>query len=99
MEKEKVPDSTRRVATVVLSSGVFGRPLLATPGIPADTLRVLREAYSRMLQDPEYVSEARKRQWEINPVSSERLTALAKEVVDQPPEIVERVKTILGEQE
>ena len=50
-----------------------------------------------MLKDSEFVAEAKKRQWEINPVSGERLEALAKEVIQQPADIVERMKKVMGE--
>jgi tripartite-type tricarboxylate transporter receptor subunit TctC len=97
MDQEKVSEDRRRLARVVLGPGAFGRPILATPGIPADRVKLLRDAYAKMLRDPEFVAEANKRQWEINPVSGEKLEALAKEVVAQPPEIIERMKKVLGE--
>ncbi len=97
MDQEKVPEAKRRLARVVLGPGAFGRPILATPGIPADRVRLLREAYIKMLKDPEFVAEANKRQWEINPVRGEKLEALAKEVINQPPDVIERMKGILGE--
>ena len=85
------------MARVVLGPGAFGRPILATPGISADRVKLLREAYTQMLKDPEFLADANKRQWEINPVSGERLEALAKEVINQPPEIIERMKKVMGE--
>ena len=42
-------------------------------------------------------AEAKKRHWEINPVSGERLEALAKEMINQPADIVERMKKLMGE--
>ncbi|MBI2987547.1 MAG: hypothetical protein HYY45_12350 [Deltaproteobacteria bacterium] len=96
MKTEKIPEASRSVATVILSPGTFGRPIVGTPGIPADRITVLREAYAKMLQDPEFLADAKKRQWEINPISGERLEALAKEVINQPPEVIERMKKILG---
>ena len=97
MEQEKGMDAKKRLARVVLGPGAFGRPILATPGIPAERVKLLREAYANMLKDPEFVAEAKKRQWELAPVSGERLEALAKEVIHQPPDIVERMKKIMGE--
>ena len=97
MEQEKGTEAKRRLARVVLGPGAFGRPILATPGIPADRVKILREAYLQMLKDPEFLADANKRQWEINPVSGERLEALAKEVINQPPEIIERMKKVMGE--
>jgi tripartite-type tricarboxylate transporter receptor subunit TctC len=97
MEQEKATDAKKRLARVILGPGAFGRPILATPGIPGDRVKILREAYDRMLKDPEFLAEANKRQWEINPVSGEKLEALAKEVIQQPPDIIERMKKVLGE--
>jgi tripartite-type tricarboxylate transporter receptor subunit TctC len=97
MEQEKAAEAKKRLARVVLGPGVFGRPILATPAIPAERVKILRDAYSKMLKDPEFVAEANKRQWELNPVSGEKLEALAKEVIHQSPDIVERMKKVLGE--
>jgi len=96
IDAEKVPEATRRLARVILGPGAFGRPILATPGIPADRVKLLRDAYTKMLKDPEFAAEANKRNWEINPVSGEKLEALAKEVIHQPADIIERMKKILG---
>ena len=97
MDQEKGMDAKKRLARVVLGPGAFGRPILATPGIPAERVKLLREAYANMLKEPEFVAEAKKRQWELAPVSGERLEALAKEVIHQPADIVERMKRIMGE--
>jgi tripartite-type tricarboxylate transporter receptor subunit TctC len=96
-KNDKSMDAKKRLARVVLGPGAFGRPILATPGIPTDRTMVLRDAYANMLRDAEFVAEAKKRQWEIMPVSGERLEALAKEVIHQPPDIVERMKKVMGE--
>jgi len=97
MDQEKGMDAKKRLGRVVLGPGAFGRPILATPGIPAERVKLLREAYANMLKEPEFVAEAKKRQWELAPVSGERLEALAKEVIHQPADIVERMKKIMGE--
>jgi hypothetical protein len=60
-------------------------------------VKVLRDGYGQMLKDAEFLAEANKRQWEINPVSGEKLTALARDVIHQPPDIIERMKKVLGE--
>jgi tripartite-type tricarboxylate transporter receptor subunit TctC len=97
MEQTKSPEAQKRLARVVLGPGAFGRPILTTPGVPAERVKILRDGYSKMLKDTDFVAEANKRQWEINPVSGEKLEALAKEVIHQPPDIIERMKKVLGE--
>ena len=97
MDQIKAPEANRNLARVVLGPGAFGRPILASPGIPAERVKVLRDGYDKMLKDAEFLAEANKRQWEINPVSGEKLTALARDVIHQPPDIIERMKKVLGE--
>ncbi|HMF51732.1 MAG TPA: hypothetical protein VK603_23950, partial [Candidatus Saccharimonadales bacterium] len=60
-------------------------------------LKILREAWLNTLADPELVAEAKKRNWPVEPVGGERLSALAKEVIAQPPDVVARLKKLLAE--
>jgi tripartite-type tricarboxylate transporter receptor subunit TctC len=97
MDKEKVSDSNRRLATVALGSGGFGSwPIVSTPGLPPDRTKILREAYAKTLQEPDLVDEAKKRGWDLRPVAGEELEILAKEVSVQPPDVVERMKGLMG---
>ena len=95
MDKQKTPDSLRRMATVILSSGGFGRPMVAPPGMAPDVARTIRDSYAKMLKDPEFIGEVKKRRYDLEPVSWEEMQSLANEVTGQPPEVVERVKKIL----
>jgi tripartite-type tricarboxylate transporter receptor subunit TctC len=84
------------MATVVLSSGSFGRPMLAPPGMDANLARTIREGYANTMKDPEFIAEVKKRRYDLEPVSAEEMQSLAREVVSQPPDVVERVKKILA---
>ena len=97
MDRYKAPETGRRLATVVLASNTFGRPMVATPGIPEERVRILREAWNRALKDPELLAEAKKRGWPVGPVTGEELESLAKEVVAQPPEVIQRLKKLLAQ--
>jgi tripartite-type tricarboxylate transporter receptor subunit TctC len=97
MEQHKTPDIKRRQALVYLGAGGFGSwPILSSPGLPADRAATLRDAYAKTLKDPDFLSEAKKHGWELRPVSGEELQTLAKEVIDQPPEVVEWLKKLLA---
>ena len=97
MEKYKTPDSGKRLTTVLLSPGSFGRPIVGGPGIPADRVKILRDGFMKALRDPGLVTEAEKRGWEPDPVSGEKLQALAREVASQPPEVISRMNVVLGQ--
>ena len=96
MEKHKTPDSGKRLATVILSPGSFGRPIVGGPGVPADRVKILRDGFMKAMRDPELLAEAEKRGWEPDPVGGDKLEALAREVVTQPPDVIARMNSVLG---
>jgi len=96
MNEYKAPDIARRLSTLLLASGEFGRPIVAHPALTADKTKVLREGFIKALKDPALLEDAKKKNLDITPTPGEELESLAKEVIAQPPEIVERVKKILG---
>jgi len=96
MDKYKTSENIRRLAKVVLASGDFGRPIVAPPGVPADRIKILRDAFDKSVNDPTLLAEAEKRQLEMDPESGAELESLAKEVMVASPDVVERMKKILG---
>jgi len=48
------------------------------------------------LNDRDVLAEAKKARMEVEPTSGEKLESLAKEIFDSPPEVLERVKKMLG---
>ena len=95
MDRYKSPNAVRGLANVLLSPGVLGRPLVASPGIPPERVKLLRAAYTKTLNDPALLADLKKRGWQASPVSGEELEAVAKDVVAQPPEVIEKMKQLL----
>ena len=97
MDKYKTSPEKRKLAIAYLGVGAIGqRPMVSTPGVPSDRTKILRQAYISALKDPEFNEEAKKRRWEVKPVTGDQLEGIAKEVMDQPPDIVEWLKKLLG---
>jgi tripartite-type tricarboxylate transporter receptor subunit TctC len=97
MQHYKTPESGKRLAKIVLTAATLGRPISAPPGMPADRTKILRDAYAKALKDPELLAEAEKRGWDVDALSGEELEALAKEVIAQPRDIIERMKWVMGQ--
>jgi tripartite-type tricarboxylate transporter receptor subunit TctC len=95
METHKTAEETRRLARVLLSSGDLGRPIISSPGVPVERIKMLREGFTKAMKDPALLAEANKRKWDLEPTPGDRLEATAKEVVVQPREVIEKVKKLL----
>ena len=96
MTEYKTSESSQRLAKLVLASGDLGRPIVGPPGIPMDRVKILRQAFMKALTDPELLAQAEKFNLEIEPTAGEELEALAKDLMTQPPEVIERMKKLLG---
>ena len=97
MDEYKTPALARRVSTVILASGDLGRPIAAAPSVPLDRVKTLREAFMKTMSDRELLAEAKKKNLDITPTTGEELESVAKEVVSQPPDVIERIKKVLGQ--
>ncbi|MSP37768.1 MAG: hypothetical protein EXR70_04690 [Deltaproteobacteria bacterium] len=95
MDEYKTPENDRRLVPMVLAANDFGRPIVAPSGLSADKLKLLREAFLNTMKDPELLTEAKRKNFDITPTSGEELAALAKQVMTQTPELIVRAKRLM----
>ena len=96
MDQYKTPESGRGLATVLVGADGMGRPMFGPPGLPPNLLKLLRDAYAKTMSDEQFIAEVKKRNYEFEPVSGEELQLLARELTSQSPEVIERLKKVLG---
>jgi tripartite-type tricarboxylate transporter receptor subunit TctC len=96
MDRYKTAGLGRQLAMVLTAGEDFGHPMIAPPGVPADRVKLLRDAYANTLKDPALIADIKKQEYDFDPVAGEELQALAKTVVNQPPQVIERLKKVLG---
>ena len=94
MDKYKTPEVGRRFARVVLAGDELGRPMVAPPGVTGDRVKTLRAAYSSALKDADLIGEVARSRLDMEPSTGEEIQALYKELMNQPREVIERVKKL-----
>jgi len=90
---EGIPDASRFVTTpagaalveLVGSLARLSRWTAGPPGIPADRLAVLRDAYSAALWDPALLDVARRMDVPIEPMDGESVARAIEHALSQPP--------------
>jgi tripartite-type tricarboxylate transporter receptor subunit TctC len=84
---------------VMLAYTEFDRPYTAPPGLPKERLQLLRESFEKMLKDPEFGAEAKKLvDWDgTSYLTGEQLQKKIEVTVNQPPDVIKRIKEILEE--
>lgn len=69
---------------------------MAPPGVRPELIKYLREGFQRTLKDLAFLEEAKNKKLDAEYTSGEEMDALAKEMMSQRPEVVERLKKVLG---
>jgi tripartite-type tricarboxylate transporter receptor subunit TctC len=88
-------EDDKKVIRLVFSQGIFGRPFVLPPGVPADRVAALRKAFVQALNDQTLRAEADKMQLDVDPMSGDELQKLVADLYDTPARLVERARLAL----
>jgi len=81
------PQKKAALKLIIARQGI-ARPFAAPPGIPADRLRALREAFEATMKDVEFAAEMRTLNLDVEPVTGAEIDALIHDVYASSPEVV-----------
>ena len=86
----------KAVLKLLSASTTIGRPLFTSPGVPEERVKALRAAFEATMKDPEFLADAEKRGFDINPVSGEEMQTIVADIVATPKPITDRLQSIIG---
>lgn len=67
----------------------IGKPFGVRPGVPADRVAMLRDAFMKVVRDPQFMADADKVQIDIDPLSAEQVTKDFAAMMSQPQEAID----------
>ncbi len=73
----------------------IGRPFVAPPDLPADRLKMLRDAFNATMKDPDFVAEVKKAGLDLEPEDGAHLEALIRQIYATPKPIVEKIGNLI----
>ena len=74
----------------------LARPYYAPPGIPEESKEILREAFRRLGSDEEFKAEVKRAaRTEVSVIVGEKMIKAIKQMLDQPPEIKDKIIQLL----
>jgi len=94
LELVKTP-ADRAIVQLVLDRVAIGRPVIGPPGIPADRLAMLRAAFDKAVEDPDFRKEAALQRLAIDPMSGSDAEALINGLYRTPQAVLERARRIV----
>ncbi|MGE5539222.1 MAG: Bug family tripartite tricarboxylate transporter substrate binding protein [Gemmatimonas sp.] len=88
--QELVSDPKVKQAIEFASAGAaIGRAIIAPPKVPQDRIDALRAAFDKVVEDPAFLADAKKRLAEIDPSPGDEVQQAALAIVNAPKDVVE----------
>src|SRR5258705_12952464 len=88
-------ERARQIMQLLLASNQVGRPFMASAAVPADRVRILREAFAATMKDPAFIAEAQKLRLPLSPVVGDAARKVVDDIYAIPPDIVEAAKAVI----
>jgi tripartite-type tricarboxylate transporter receptor subunit TctC len=89
-------DKARAIVNLIDANSNLGRLTAAPPGVPAEVLEELRDAYMAVMTDPEFLAEAEKLGLPIEPARGDVVEELIVAALQQSPETVKIIAAALN---
>jgi tripartite-type tricarboxylate transporter receptor subunit TctC len=96
VEIGKTPEQ-KQILALYASGAAVGRSIFTSPGVPADRIQALRDAFDAMLKDPRLLADVKQTKAEFDPMSGVALQKLIKDAGNIPPAVREKARAARGE--
>ena len=89
-------EADRNVLTAVIARYEMARPVFAAPDVPAGRIAALRVAFATMVGDSAFLKDADTQKLDIELVRGEEIETIVADIYRLPPDLVERVKSVIS---
>jgi tripartite-type tricarboxylate transporter receptor subunit TctC len=90
----RTPEQKQAIEFLYAGQGI-GRPFVAPPDLPAERLKMLRDAFNATMKDADFIAETKKSKLELEPEDGEHLAALIAKIYATPKPIVDKIANLI----
>jgi len=88
-------ETDRAPVELIVSQQVFGRPYVAPPGVPAEQVKMLRDAFEAVMKDEAFLADAKQGRLDISPLRGEKVQEVVAKLYAAPKDVVQRAKQLI----
>ena len=81
---------------ILSASSAIGRPLFTTPGVPAERVKALRDAFDATMKDSEFIEAAKQQGLDLDPVGGADLQRIVTDIVTAPKQTIARLSELIS---
>jgi tripartite-type tricarboxylate transporter receptor subunit TctC len=93
---ELAPDERgKNIMRLAASASDIGRAILAPPGLAPERASALRQAFTQMVKDPEFIAESTRRNLDVEPLSADALLKIVADAMTMSADVVDGTRAIM----
>lgn len=89
-------EDEKQIFSLFLTVVELGQQVCFPPDVPVDRIEIVRNAYSAMLKDPDFLAEVKQANVAFDPLSGSELQAIVKRAAATDPALVAKAKALRG---
>jgi len=89
-------EATRQQIRLLIVSQDLDRPVLAPPGVPAERVKMLRDAFIATMKDPAFLADIKKFRLTLDWVSGEQVHKTLAAAYSSPPDVVRAARELMA---
>ena len=70
-------------------------PLFLAAGVPTERVKIIRDSFDALMKDAQFLAEAKRLAFDIDPLGGEAMTKLVHEIVAAPKPLTDRVQVLM----
>lgn len=90
-------DRDKNAMRLITSAAEVGRAFFAPPGIPVERAQALRDAFERMVKEPDFIAEAKKRAIDIEFLSGADMARMVAGHMTMSADVVARAREVVAD--
>ncbi len=85
----------RQVMELIFAPLALGYPSFMGPGVPPERVEIMRRAFDRTMQDPEFIDLMKQQSLVLDPATGEDVQAIVQRLYQMPQSVIERARQYL----
>jgi tripartite-type tricarboxylate transporter receptor subunit TctC len=94
LDLAKTEEQKAEIRFLYAGQGI-GRPFVAPPNLPAETLKMLRDAFDKTMKDPEFLADTKRQKLDVEPEDGAHLEKLIRDIYATPKPIIEKIGKLI----
>ena len=89
-------EEQKKIFELIAISSTFGRSFFYPAGVPADRIKIMRDAFDATMKDSAFIAQMKKQKLPLNPMGHVELAALLKKVENADPTTLAAARKAMG---